>query len=186
MDADGTNQISLTSGRHPSWGGAAPITVQLMRGDPARDPYTNVDADPDVPLEPRPAPTVLTNQAVISKGLVADGVTPLLFKFEQSTPAEAAYDVSIDSDSAAVNSDLYVLNSNQWMRIIPPNVGHITFNGTTAPAFAYLAAPDLTGCFPRNASSAKLIASLQSVAYSVTGRQLQVSDVYKSAALPLS
>ena len=123
----------------------ATVTVQMMRGV-SDSVFVNPSGGIDDPLEPIPDAGVLnnpTNQLPVSQGLVADGVTPLLFKFEQAAPAQATYDVTIDSEGSVAS--LYLLNGNQWIRIIPPNAGQITFDGTTTTAFAYVAAPDLTG-----------------------------------------
>jgi len=105
------------------------VSIHMMRGA-SPGAFENPDDGIDVPLTPKPDPGILALQPFIWGGMVTDGVTPLLFEFEQSTAAQASYTVTIDQALAA---HLHILQGGSW------GSGHtITFDGTTRTRFAYI------------------------------------------------
>ena len=71
----------------------------------------------------QPAPAVLAGQLPVSQGVVADGVTPLLFKFDQNIAVHASYNVAVDNPG--LSPRIHILNGGVWS-----DSPTITFDGT--------------------------------------------------------
>jgi len=110
----------------------ATVTVQMMRGV-SDSVFVNPSGGIDDPLEPIPDAGVLnnpTNQLPVSQGLVADGVTPLLFKFHETPTVQASYIVAIDNPTLAAH--LHIWQNGTW------GGNPVRFDGVTSTRFAYI------------------------------------------------
>lgn len=106
--------------------------------------YGNLDSpDIDAALVPLADPNVLTSQPLVTKGLVADGVTPLLFKITLAGGSDedksATYNVQFDSAtggsvSGGIAAHLWLLKNGAWVKS-----SSFTFGDSTT-AYAYIAA----------------------------------------------
>src|SRR5439155_8673219 len=118
--------------------GSADLTVSLRRGA-STSCFANATpaAGVDDALTPVSDPNVLDSQPVVTAGLVADGVTPLLIKFTPSSalPQPTQYKVTFgfpNGGSANVSAHLASLSG-------PFASGTITLSGST-PVWDYLSA----------------------------------------------
>ena len=108
------------------------VSVQMQRGASSRgreSVFLNPNGGIDDPLVPKADSEILVSQPSVSKGVVADGVTPLLFKLVQSEPAQASYDVTVEHLSGGI----HILNDGVWS-----DSPTLTFDGTNTTAFAYI------------------------------------------------
>ena len=113
------------------------VSAQLLRGS-LGNVFQNADSgDVDEALKPTTDSGILATQQQISHGFVADGVTPLLFKFEQSPPCRLTYTVTISNPTLAAH--LNVLQDGVWI-----HGNTIAFDGLNPDQFAYIdgLAPD--------------------------------------------
>jgi pimeloyl-ACP methyl ester carboxylesterase len=106
------------------------VSIQMQRGA-SSNVFQNYPGggvnDPLVPIANR---NILVSQPLVSRGVVADGVTPLLFKIQQSQPAQASYNVTVDP---GLTQHIHVLSGGMWS-----DSRTITFDGTNMTAFAYM------------------------------------------------
>jgi probable HAF family extracellular repeat protein len=91
----------------------------------------------DAPIVPKTDPNVLSTAADLGLGVVADEVTPVLFKF---TGDVTNYTIEITHDATAYKNGalpdhLYVLQGGSWTRTANFSVSSFSDSGT---AFAYL------------------------------------------------
>lgn len=71
----------------PPLDGKVAISMHRMTSA-ANDSFALGNTDPNAPLVPRPFRQTLDNAPVVGKGMVADGVTPLIFRVEKSNVNE--------------------------------------------------------------------------------------------------
>ena len=99
----------------------------------------------DADLDPVEDPAILGSQPTINGGLVADGVTPLLFRFEAAEgfverPARYRIEVKVDSGGTLAiqgSSRLRTLTNGSWGR-----TGYLDFTPDDSVGYAYIAAID--------------------------------------------
>ena len=96
------------------------------------------DDDINQPLGVKPDPALLQNQLPLGKGLVADGVTPLLMQFRllhpPSTPT--AYTISLQTEGGSISNlsdHLWVLNGSDFVKS-----DHLVLSAAYPTGFCYL------------------------------------------------
>jgi pimeloyl-ACP methyl ester carboxylesterase len=111
------------------------VDISFHRGASV-DAFTNAfpGTGVDIPLIPVSDPAILAQQShwpQVASGLVADGVTPLVFKIDQNTAAQASYNVTVSDPG--LSPRIHILNGGGWS-----DSPIITFNGTNTTGFAYM------------------------------------------------
>ena len=142
----GQNQDgNLNSGSRYSLTPASDLSITMLHC--RSDAYDNTGSmDIDAPLSPVPDPTALAGQLSIGSGLVADGVTPLVFKVHLNSIAggndTAYYKVTFDPPAGGglkagtIDSHLWLLQNGAFGK------GSVfTFAGADT-AYAYISAID--------------------------------------------
>jgi pimeloyl-ACP methyl ester carboxylesterase len=133
---------------------ASNVSGQMMRGESANVFVNGNSNNIDEPLRPTDDFGVIASQPPVSHGVVADGVTPLLFKFQQATAAQASYTVAINNPALAAR--LQISEGGVWTQ-----GNTITFDGVNPTQFAYIEGlvPDAT-LFPNGATEINAVLTL--------------------------
>jgi uncharacterized repeat protein (TIGR03803 family) len=128
------------SGGSSGYGTAFSLSLQLaitpLRVPLAQAAVASTDLI-DAPIVPVPSSNALaTVTSALGLGVVADGVTPVLFKIFGATSGNYSIVASnLASGYASLLTNLFVLQGSSW---IQTNMFSISSSGGTSPVFAYL------------------------------------------------
>ncbi len=151
-----------------------PLRVSMSQANvSSNDPIDN-------PIEPWPDANILSASSTpLGLGVVADGVTPVLFKL---TGQPGNYSLAITNNSTAyktgtLSDHIYVLKGNHWMRTTNFTITSSTLTGIT---FAYLEGLDwnnFTGVSGSNEITAQLSVTTTGTALTSTSFEIRPPPV---------
>jgi len=151
--ADRSGLLALEHGEAPPTFDVTITMYALENGAIENLTERNVDsAGQAMPIVPFPDTTILSNTSnvrEVSEGLLADGITPLLFKIEGqglTQPAEVAWEIAIDDGGTVLgglDERVNVLQGGAWQSSV-----HVSNTVTLTPAepaaFLYIDAIDIS------------------------------------------